>query len=74
MEGTMEDKPPSVSRRCVAKQGGETRARWGWVEPSVWTDRMLEALERGVKHACFAERRLHSLEAARAQAIQPLPG
>ena len=29
MEGTMEDKPPSVSRRCVAKQGGETRARWG---------------------------------------------
>ena len=74
MEGTMEDRPPSVSRMCVTKQGGEARARWGWVEPSVWTDRMLEALERGVKHVCFAERRLHRLEAARAQAIQPLLG
>ena len=49
MEGTMEDRPPSVSRTCVTKQGGEARARWAWVEPSVWTDRMLEALERGVK-------------------------
>lgn len=31
----------------VAKQAGETR--WNWVEPSVWTDRMLAALEHGVK-------------------------
>lgn len=33
----------------TAKQAGEIRARWAWVEPSVWTDRMLAALENGVK-------------------------
>ena len=49
MEGTMEDRPPLVPRASGAKQGGEARARWAWAEPSVWTDRMLEALERGVK-------------------------
>lgn len=32
-----------------AKQVGEIRARWAWVEPTVWTDRMLTALESGVK-------------------------
>jgi len=32
-----------------AKQAGETRGRWSWVEPSVWTERMLTALEVGVK-------------------------
>jgi RNA-directed DNA polymerase len=32
-----------------AKQAGEVRGRWPWVEPSVWTDRMLTALEAGVK-------------------------
>lgn len=32
-----------------ATQAGEAQARWGWVERSVWTDRMLEALEKGVK-------------------------
>ena len=32
-----------------AKQAGEIRDRWSWVEPSVWTDRMLTALENGVK-------------------------
>ena len=31
------------------KQEGETRARWAWAEPSVWTERMLEAVENGVK-------------------------
>lgn len=45
----MEDTPPAVSRESGAKQGGEVRARWAWAEPSVWTDRMLTALERGVK-------------------------
>ena len=29
-------------------QGGE-RLRWSWAEPSVWTERMLSALENGVK-------------------------
>lgn len=34
----------------VAKQAGEARrARWDWVERTVWTERMLEALEKGVK-------------------------
>ncbi len=31
------------------KQGGETYGRWPWVEPEVWTERMLGALETGVK-------------------------
>ena len=31
------------------KQVGETCDRWKWVEPSVWTERMLNALEEGVK-------------------------
>ncbi|MEJ2111845.1 MAG: hypothetical protein P8Z37_18440, partial [Acidobacteriota bacterium] len=30
-------------------QAGEIRDRWDWVEPSVWTERMLTALEKGVK-------------------------
>ena len=33
----------------TATQAGEIRARWGWVEPSVWTERMLTALEEGVR-------------------------
>jgi RNA-directed DNA polymerase len=33
-----------------SKQAGDTvRQRWRWVEPCVWTERMLETLERGVK-------------------------
>lgn len=42
----MEATPPGVP---TAKQGGEIPARWAWVEPSVWTLRMLTALETGVK-------------------------
>ena len=26
----------------------ELRARWAWTEPTVWTDRMLGALENGI--------------------------
>lgn len=32
-----------------AKQAGEIRGRWPWVEAHVWTQRMLTALEAGVK-------------------------
>jgi RNA-directed DNA polymerase len=32
-----------------AMQAGEVRARWAWTEPCVWTERMLTALENGVK-------------------------
>lgn len=45
----MEAKPPEVTGRTESKQGGEARVRWAWAEPSVWTHRMLTALERGVK-------------------------
>ena len=33
----------------TAKHVGEVRSRWAWTEPSVWTERMLTALENGVK-------------------------
>jgi len=39
--------PASVSG--TTKQAGDIRSRWDWVEASVWTDRMLTALETGVK-------------------------
>jgi RNA-directed DNA polymerase len=42
-----QDKPPEVS--ATAKQGGEIQDRWSWAEASVWTERMLTALEKGVK-------------------------
>src|SRR5256885_1875434 len=42
----MEQRPASVPQ---AKQAGDVRSRWGWAEPSVWTDRMLTALEQGVQ-------------------------
>ena len=32
-----------------ASLAGEIRARWSWVEPCVWTARMLTALEQGVR-------------------------
>jgi len=50
--GCVKDQPTEAQPASVpvkAKQAGEIRARWAWVEPSVWTDRMLATLERGVK-------------------------
>jgi len=44
---TRESQPATVSAR--AKQAGEAAPGWEWVERTVWTDRMLEALEKGVK-------------------------
>jgi len=41
-----EDEPQPVRK---LERGGEIRTRWSWVEPSVWTEHMLETLERGVK-------------------------
>ena len=37
---------PGVPR---AKQGREVPPKWEWTEASVWTQRMLETLERGIK-------------------------
>ena len=57
-----------------ARDAGEVRARWAWAEPLAWTERMLTALEEGVKggkpNAFFAEHGLFSLVAAYATARQ----
>lgn len=42
-----EDQPQALPER--AERDGDTRARWAWVERSVWTDRMLHALETGMQ-------------------------
>ncbi len=42
-----EERPAGVPEE--AKQAGETQGQWSWVEASVWTERMLTALEKGVK-------------------------
>jgi len=50
METRTETRPAEVPERAM--QAGEAEARrerWAWAEPSVWTDRMLAALENGVK-------------------------
>lgn len=47
MSKPMEREPAAVPPE--AKQAGEIRTRWSWTEPSIWTDRMLTALEKGVK-------------------------
>lgn len=47
MNKPAEPAPTPVSETTT--QAGEVRARWAWTEPSVWTDRMLTALEQGVK-------------------------
>lgn len=43
----MEEEPDRVPE--TATREGAIRARWAWVKPEVWTDRMLAALEEGVK-------------------------
>jgi RNA-directed DNA polymerase len=40
---------PVVGREPEPPQDGEIRARWAWVEASVWTTRMLRALETGME-------------------------
>ena len=43
--------PPPVP--ATAKQDGDVRLRWSWTERAVWTERMLTALEQGVKGGCW---------------------
>lgn len=48
----MKDIPPEQTPPILAvkpQEGGEIRSRWEWVESVVWTERMLAALETGVK-------------------------
>ncbi len=47
VSGQKEMKPAGVAD--LPKQAGDVRFRWGWTEPSVWTARMLAALESGVE-------------------------
>jgi RNA-directed DNA polymerase len=42
-----EFQPEAVSERI--KRAGELMRQWGWVELSIWTERMLTALDTGVK-------------------------
>jgi RNA-directed DNA polymerase len=44
---TPEQTPSRVPE--TAPQGEEIRARWAWVEPVVWTERMLATLETGIE-------------------------
>lgn len=46
-DGQTEDRLATVP--LEAKLAGDIRSRWPWVEPNVWTERMLTALENGVK-------------------------
>ena len=50
-DATRERRPAPVP--AGATQAGDIRARWAWVEPTVWTYRMLTALEQGVKGAVW---------------------
>ncbi len=74
MDRTSQDKPAAVP---MAKQAGENQARWAWIEGSVWTPRMVAALENGVKggkcwpNAFFADHGLFSLAAAHGAARHP---
>ena len=77
----MEQQPTPVP---MAKQVGEVRSRWEWAEPSVWSERMLMALEQGVQggvwfsderrwpNAFLDEQGLFSLKAAQAKTVNPL--
>jgi RNA-directed DNA polymerase len=48
-ETSRQERPPPVAgAEPEPPQGGEIRARWAWVEASVWTPRMLKALETGM--------------------------
>src|SRR5476651_1667657 len=44
---TTDQTPVAVS--ATTKQAGSILDRWSWVEPAAWTERMLTALEAGVK-------------------------
>jgi len=75
IERQSESKAPVVSAR--ATQGAKTHAgKWTWVEASVWNERMLAALENGVKggkwwpKAFFADLGLFTMTEAQALASQ----
>jgi len=46
---TQRESAPAAVPPEGAKQAGEARPIKEWAEPSVWTDKMLETLDTGVK-------------------------
>jgi RNA-directed DNA polymerase len=66
MSASKQQQPSLVP--ATATQDGEVRSRWLWAEASVWTERMLTALENGIKGGrwyslidkVFAERTLRA--------------
>ena len=62
---SMERKESKVPE--TAEPISEVRARWGWTEPAIWTDRMLGALESGIngveetKWFCLIDKVYHPL-------------
>lgn len=63
------DQQPSTVRQQELEHDGQTPAQWDWVEREVWTERMLEALARGVRggkwHSLYDKvYRLSNLKAA----------
>ena len=48
MKDRVKEQQPSAVPE-TAQQGGEIRARWAWVAPEVWTERMLATLETGIE-------------------------
>ena len=79
MDAVREQPPSAVP--ATATQGGDVLDRWSWTEPGVWTERMLTALEQGVKGGVwfslidkvFAERNLRAA-AAKVAANEGAPG
>lgn len=79
MDTPSEERPSAVPQ--AAKQDGEVTVRWAWTEPAVWTERMLTALEEGVKGGVWfslndkvsAERNLRAA-AAKVAANHGAPG
>lgn len=77
---TVREQPPSAVP-VSATQDGDILDRWSWTEPGVWTERMLTALEQGVKGGVwfslidkvFAERNLRTA-AAKVAANEGAPG
>jgi RNA-directed DNA polymerase len=51
MTESSESTPPKVPE--TATQDGDVLLRWSWTEHAVWTERMLTALEQGVKGNCW---------------------
>jgi RNA-directed DNA polymerase len=47
MTKPQEEQPAAVPARTI--RTGETLDLWSWAEPTVWTERMLAALQKGVK-------------------------